>query len=125
MAHTEERRDHLEALLQADRRRVVRSLTRHSERMSDIDADQDRFAFSLHMADQGTDAMARESSFMLASEEGRTLAAIDAALRRLYTNPDAFGVCEACGVEIDYARLEAVPYAVRCIGCQVEREKGA
>lgn len=125
MAYTEDQRRRLEELLQADRKRVVRSLKRHNERLSDPDEDQDRFAFSLHMADQGTNSMARESAFLLASEEGRTLAAIDAALRRLYADPDAFGRCEDCGDEIDLARLEAVPYAAACIGCQVEREASA
>lgn len=124
MAYTEERRDRLEALLKADRERVVRSLTRRNERLADVDADQDRFAFSSHMADQGTNAMARESAFLLASEEGRTLAAIDEALRKLYTDPEAFGRCEDCGDEIEYARLEAVPQAACCIECQVEREDG-
>lgn len=124
MAYSEEQRERLEELLQADRRRVVRSLTRRNERLSDVEADQDRFAFSLHLADQGTNAMARESAFLRASAEGRTLAAIDAALRKLYTDPGEFGCCEDCGHEIEYARLEAVPQAACCIDCQVEREDG-
>ncbi|MFW6201575.1 MAG: TraR/DksA family transcriptional regulator [Gemmatimonadota bacterium] len=125
MTYTEEQRKRLEELLQSDRRRAVRSLERSSARLSDVDADQERFAFSTHMADQGTNANARESAFLLASEEGRRLVAIDAALRKLYTRPESFGSCEACGETIAYARLEAVPYAVRCIDCQVEQEAKA
>jgi len=51
------------------------------------------------------------------------LRAIEAALERLHT-PD-FGLCEACAEEISYARLAANPTAVRCLGCQTRRERGA
>ena len=39
------------------------------------------------------------------------------ALERLHS-PD-FGVCEACGGDITYARLAADPLARRCSGCRV------
>jgi RNA polymerase-binding transcription factor DksA len=32
----------------------------------------------------------------------------------------AFGVCERCGGDIGAARLEIVPYATRCSGCERE-----
>jgi DnaK suppressor protein len=40
---------------------------------------------------------------------------INLALQRL--NEGSFGVCIACGTEIPYERLEAIPYAERCIDC--------
>ena len=48
---------------------------------------------------------------------------LEAALERLHT-PD-FGLCEDCGEEISYARLSANPTALRCLGCQTRRERGA
>ena len=39
------------------------------------------------------------------------------ALERLHS-PD-FGVCEACGGDIAYARLVADPLLRRCAGCRV------
>jgi RNA polymerase-binding transcription factor DksA len=50
------------------------------------------------------------------------LRAVESALERLHT-PD-FGLCEDCAAEISYARLSANPTAVRCLGCQAQRERG-
>jgi len=46
------------------------------------------------------------------------LAEIGAGLARLHT-PD-YGVCEKCGGDIPYVRLEADPLAVRCAGCNAQ-----
>ena len=49
-------------------------------------------------------------------EEGRyELSLIDIALKRM--DDGSYGICEKCGEEISAPRLEAVPYAVRCIKC--------
>jgi DnaK suppressor protein len=45
-----------------------------------------------------------------------SLADVDAALRRI--DEDAYGRCEECGEWIDPARLEAIPWARRCLACQ-------
>ena len=41
---------------------------------------------------------------------------IDAALARL--NSEEYGVCVDCGDAISRGRLEAIPWALRCVGCQ-------
>lgn len=124
MAYTTEQIEHLEARLLHERRRVLKKLARFGEDFleSDKGSDGDLSAFSFHMADQGTDAMEREKAFLFASEEGRMLGAIDAALRRLYRAPTAFGKCSTCGTEIGYIRLDAIPHAELCIGCKTLEE---
>ena len=93
----------------------------------DLDALTDR-AWRVHTsalmwsAEQGTDAMEREKAFLFASEKGRRLAAIDAALRKLYRDPGTFGQCENCGGAIGFARLEALPHTALCISCQTLQE---
>ena len=47
--------------------------------------------------------------------------AIVAAERRLAKGD--YGLCEACGEAIDFARLEAQPAASRCLRCQETSEK--
>jgi len=49
-----------------------------------------------------------------ATRISRELAEIDAALERLYTNPERFGICEKTGAAIPYARLEIIPWARTC-----------
>ena len=44
------------------------------------------------------------------------LAEVGVGLARLHT-PD-FGVCEKCGADIPYVRLEANPLARRCAACE-------
>lgn len=41
---------------------------------------------------------------------------IEAALKRIDT--EEYGFCTDCGEVIADARLQAIPWAVRCIGCQ-------
>ena len=65
-----------------------------------------------------------ESAIEIAAleREVRELRAIESAQRRLHEAE--FGLCEDCGAEIPYARLEASPTATRCIGCQAQHERG-
>jgi DnaK suppressor protein len=108
----EERRSRIDALAEFDER--------FKERLEL--GDDDLTNYPLHMADEGTDTMEQEKEFLLAHKEGEELMEIDAALRRLYREPDAFGTCERCGREIALDRLEIVPWARLCIECQREVE---
>jgi len=78
----------------------------------------------LHLADLGTDTFQHELDTGLLEHEQQILGAIGIALDRL--DAGTYGTCERCNKKISEARLEAVPYASRCIDCeeQVEREKG-
>jgi RNA polymerase-binding protein DksA len=53
--------------------------------------------------------------------EQALLGQVDDALERM--EKGTYGVCERCGEEIDYARLEAIPYATLCIRCQHHLEE--
>ena len=79
--------------------------------------------YRFHMADIGTEAMEREKQFLLASNEGERLYRIDEALRRLYSDPETFGICERCGRPIGMERLEMVPDTTLCAACQRELER--
>ncbi|MEO7103087.1 MAG: TraR/DksA family transcriptional regulator [Gemmatimonadaceae bacterium] len=114
---TRDQRNHLEARLLQERERISRLLSRYSDKNEDQD-EQDQAGdvtkMPLHMADQGTDTMQQELDAVMADRETATLAEIDAALERLYHNPEKFGVCERTGGEIPFARLDMVPWARTC-----------
>ncbi len=80
----------------------------------------DLSSYSYHMADQGTDAMEREMTFMLSSKSGRFLYHIDEALRRI--DRGDYGKCVTCGKQIGIDRLKAVPHARLCIDCKSAEE---
>lgn len=81
----------------------------------------DLSSYSYHMADQGTDAMEREMTFMLSSKSGRFLYHIEEALRRIEKGD--YGKCVSCGKPISFDRLEAVPHARYCIDCKSAEEE--
>ena len=66
------------------------------------------------MADQGTDTMQQELDAVMADRESRNLSEIDAALEKLYHQPESFGRCERTGQEIPFERLDLVPWARTC-----------
>jgi RNA polymerase-binding transcription factor DksA len=111
---------HLERRLLEERQRILRQLEQFDLSVAETlqESDGDLSAYSYHMADQGTDAMEREQAFMLASDDGRELYGIDAALHKLYRTPESYGLCEQCGAEISFERLDVLPYARQCIHCK-------
>jgi RNA polymerase-binding transcription factor DksA len=115
---------YFEKRLVEERRRVLKELGHHDETfgVTDQASDGDLSSYSFHMADQGTDAMEREKAFLFASQEGRFLWHIDEALRRLYRSPETFGRCHACGDDIPFERLDALPHARFCITCKQKEE---
>lgn len=117
----------IERLLQRERDRTLRSLGRFQEqtKLTRDASDADLSSYSFHMADQGTDAMEREKSFLFASKEGRYLYRVEEALRRLYKDPASFGICHGCKQEIPFERLEALPHARYCLDCKRAEEAAA
>ena len=85
------------------------------------ESSEDRSAYSLHMADRGTDAMEREKNLLLAQREGNYIDYLDEALQRI--EEGTFGLCRVCGGEIGRPRLEAVPTATQCISCKSKDDK--
>jgi len=91
------------------------------------DASGQNLAYSLHMADVGTDNMEREKAFFFATREGKFLNHIEQALQRVESGD--YGNCIDCQIPIPGERLEAVPTATRCVPCKekadgIENENG-
>ena len=69
--------------------------------------------YSLHMADQGTDAQEREKMMMFAHRQGKFIKTIEAALERVENG--TYGLCMICCAPIGEGRLKVVPTAKTCI----------
>lgn len=80
----------------------------------------DSSTYSLHMADQGTDAQEREKAFLFASRENKFLGHLNRAIERM--DEGVYGLCAECQQPIQYKRLEAVPHATLCIECKKKQE---
>ncbi len=79
-------------------------------------------AFDNHIGDTATITLDRELDYTLEENSGNILAAIDQALARI--EEGTFGTCARCGKPIAEARLEAMPYATKCIDCKRLEEGG-
>jgi DnaK suppressor protein len=97
--------------------RLEKSVLQRSQR----EASGDLSAYSIHMADLGTDAMEREKDLLLASAEGRAALQIRDALVKI--DDGTYGECEICGKPIGDKRLEMIPYAPLCTRCQMKAER--
>jgi DnaK suppressor protein len=117
VALTASQRNQLEQRLHDERARALRSLNRSVDESADeSDEDQagDLSKMPTHQADLGTDTMQEELDASNATRISRQVAEIDAALQRLYADPERFGTCEKTGAPIPWARLEIIPWARTC-----------
>ncbi|MEQ9463338.1 MAG: TraR/DksA family transcriptional regulator [Haliea sp.] len=71
-----------------------------------------------HSVDSAEQAQERENDEVedaIGVETDQSLRAVGAALARL--DAGRYGICEACGENIDPGRLEVLPEAVLCVKC--------
>lgn len=81
-----------------------------------------------HMAELGTDSYERDFTLSLMESDQEAISEIHAALKRI--DNGTYGLCEACLAEgkppskavIAKARLNAIPHARNCVGCQERQE---
>ena len=74
------------------------------------------------IADKAANSYTKEFLFSLSNNERDMLQLVDEALTRIEGR--SYGVCVVCEDEMDKKRLEAVPWAKRCISCQEKQEQG-
>jgi RNA polymerase-binding transcription factor DksA len=119
MALSDVDRERLERRLKEERVRTTRLLGRlvaDQSAASEQDRAGDLTKMPFHIADLGSDAMEAELAASNATRLSNELAAIDAALERLYGAPAQFGICEDTGAEIPLAWLDVIPWARTCDG---------
>ena len=76
----------------------------------------DNQAYSLHTAEQGTDAIEREKTFLHAQRTSDYIKKLDEALERI--DRGTYGICVICGGLIEKQRLQAVPITQKHVDCK-------
>ena len=105
-----------------ERGRVSHALSYlHEENPGSIEEEEEE-TFDNHLGDAATITFNREMDYSLEDNAGHVLAAIDEALKRI--DEGTFGTCSRCGSAIAEERLEAMPYATKCIECKRLEERG-
>jgi RNA polymerase-binding transcription factor DksA len=85
-------------------------------------AREEQQAFSLHMADAGTDEFDRDFALSILSSDQNAMYEIDAALDRIRAG--TYGMCEISGLPIEAERLLAIPWTRYSAVAQRELEEG-
>ncbi|MCD6555167.1 MAG: TraR/DksA C4-type zinc finger protein [Anaerolineae bacterium] len=109
-------REELRRMLEEERASLLKRLGR------EIIVEHENLGYGNHMADDATEAYEQVKDLAVRQTLERTLRDVEYALQRF--KDGTYGVCEVCHKEIDWARLEAKPYATLCIRCQQIREQG-
>jgi DnaK suppressor protein len=126
--------EHFRQIILAKRDEIIEQLQNLKEQMLDPTTGEyinENSPYSLHMAEQGTDAMEREKTFLYAQRENKFLGYLEDALKRIDTG--TYGICLECIDEpqhlcdtcplIPKARLEAVPHSQLCLPIKQRQEK--
>lgn len=116
------------------RNEIIEQLQNLREQMMDPTTGQyvnESSPYSLHMAEQGTDAMEREKIFLWAQRENKFLGYLDDALQRIENG--TYGICIECIDEpqhlcptcplVPKERLAAVPHSQLCLPIKQRQEK--
>jgi len=74
-----------------------------------------------HIADDATETFEQSKGVSLQRNEASLLEQVERALQKFERG--TYGICEACGVPIDRARLKALPYALYCLKCKTRLER--
>lgn len=104
-----------------DRRREL--MTEVQGKIRDVRAESGKERDVLDQGESSEVDIQEDIEFALIQMKSETLNKVNEALRRLDEN--TYGNCFECGDEIGEARLRALPFAVRCIDCEQERETAA
>jgi len=115
--------DRFRDMLVEERERVTAALGHlHESNSSSLEDETEEETYDNHLADSATATVNREIDYSLEENSEHVLASIDEALRRIESG--TFGTCARCARPIAEERLEAIPYATRCIDCQRVAERG-
>jgi RNA polymerase-binding protein DksA len=110
-------------MLVEERGRVTSALGHlHESNSTSLEDETEEETYDNHLADSATATLNREIDYTLEENSEHVLSSIEQALQRIENG--TFGTCARCGRQIAEERLEAIPYATRCIDCQRVAERG-
>jgi DnaK suppressor protein len=109
------------ALIEAKRRHALDDVELMRARLKDDREAGGDTAYSLHMADAGSDAEERERLYQSIGRQQTFVGHLDRALRRIESR--TYGVCRATGRPIAKERLMAVPHTETSIEAKLAEQK--
>jgi len=109
--------DETERSLLAQKAEIVANLIAGNNDFKEVIEGMD----SKDLADAASDDIDRRMIEAIGAQELKRLKLIDSALARI--KQGKYGLCAKCGVRIPQERMEAIPYALMCVGCKSQEER--
>jgi len=116
---THEQLEHYKQLLLTEREEYIKELAESDESAKDLLENESHTVND--SVDEATTNITQNILNIVSTKTQQTLVAIEAAIRRI--SEGSFGKCITCGDEINKVRLEAIPWATKCIACKTKDEK--
>ncbi|MCO6472209.1 MAG: conjugal transfer protein TraR [Melioribacteraceae bacterium] len=133
-AYTKKELAEFKEIILERREEIITQLQNLKEQMMDPTTGQyvnESSPYSLHMAEQGTDAQEREKLYLWAQRENKFLGYLEDALQRIEAG--TYGICIECIDEpqhlcptcplIPKERLKAVPHTQHCVQIKQQMQK--
>ncbi|MFW6081426.1 MAG: TraR/DksA family transcriptional regulator [Desulfosalsimonas sp.] len=104
-----------------ERKKVVWNEIMHELEHNAGQANRNAVDTILESGDKALEELFQSSLFYMVELKARELEDIEAAINRI--DSGEYGRCSVCGRWIRPARLEVMPYSIRCRRCQEEHER--
>ncbi|MCE1189189.1 MAG: conjugal transfer protein TraR [Ignavibacteria bacterium] len=132
--YSKEELEHFKQIILEKQSEAIANLQTFRDQMLDPSTGEyinENSPYSLHMAEQGTDAMEKEKTYFYAQREQKLLGYLEEALKRIEAG--TYGLCIDCIDDpkmlcptcplIPRERLEAVPHSQLCAQIKKQQEK--
>jgi RNA polymerase-binding protein DksA len=121
---SDEELEHFRQLLIERRESATEEVQNLKEQIENAKEQSDNdSAYSLHMADAGTDAMEREKLYLMIARQQKYIGYLDRALESI--DKGTYGICRVTGDPISKERLEAVPHTEISIEAKKKQKKSS
>lgn len=100
--------------------RQIRNVKNVEMENSQKEANGDLSGYSFHLADQGSDSIERDRTYLTMQHDSHSLREIDDALDKI--DEGTYGLCELCDSPIDIERLKYIPETSLCKDCKAGQE---
>ncbi len=108
LKHFRKKLDRMKDDLLSEANKTISDMTDHSSQYPDP-------------TDRASAESDRNFELRIRDRERKLLAKIDKAIKRI--DDETYGICEECGDDIAFQRMEARPVTTRCIECKTKQEQ--
>ncbi|MCS7303205.1 MAG: TraR/DksA C4-type zinc finger protein [Candidatus Kapabacteria bacterium] len=108
--YSDEELEEFRQIIEAERQKTLDEIRMLRERLEDLtnyETSEETGIYSMHMAEQGSEAYEREKTYAQIQRMTDYLRKLDEALKRI--EDKTYGICRMCGILIAKERLRAVP----------------